>query len=73
MHASELHPASETALREWQIDRRVNRSGVSDDDPGLLEPIESGLLYYNFGGTYEEPGLANSELANASSLILKPP
>lgn len=42
--ARELHPASESALREWPIDRRVNRSGVGDDDPTLLEPIESGLL-----------------------------
>jgi putative SOS response-associated peptidase YedK len=24
MRASELHPASESALREWPIDRRVN-------------------------------------------------
>ena len=44
MEAKELHPASELALREWPIDRRANRSGVGDDDPTLLEPIESGLL-----------------------------
>lgn len=43
MEARELHPASESALREWPIDRRVNRSGIGDDDPTLLEPVESGL------------------------------
>lgn len=44
MEASELHPASESALREWPIDRRINRSGDGDDDPMTIEPIESGLL-----------------------------
>jgi hypothetical protein len=27
MEANELHPASESALREWPMDRRINRSG----------------------------------------------
>lgn len=44
MRASELHPASESALREWPIDRRVNKADVGDDDSTLLEPIESNLL-----------------------------
>ena len=44
MEANELHPASESILREWPIDRRMNRADVGDDDPTLLEPIESGLL-----------------------------
>lgn len=44
MRASELHPASESALREWPIDRRMNKANVGDDDPNLLEPIKSGLL-----------------------------
>jgi hypothetical protein len=33
MEASELHPACESALREYPIDRRINKSGVADDDP----------------------------------------
>ncbi len=45
MEASELHTAAESALREWPIDRRVNKAGVGDDDANVLEPIESGLLY----------------------------
>jgi hypothetical protein len=44
MHASELHPASESALREWPIDQRMNKADVGDGDPTVLEPIESGLL-----------------------------
>jgi putative SOS response-associated peptidase YedK len=44
MEASELHPASEGALREWPIDRRVNKADAGDDDPMMIEPIESGLL-----------------------------
>ncbi len=44
MAAEELHPAAESALREWPIDRRVNRTGVADYDPMVLEPLESGLL-----------------------------
>lgn len=44
MEAAELHPASETALREWPIDRRINKADVGDDDPMVLEPIESDLL-----------------------------
>lgn len=43
MEANELHPASESTLREWPIDRRMNRADVGDDD-STLEPIESVLL-----------------------------
>ena len=34
-----LKPAAESALREWIVSTRVNRTGVGDDDPTLLEPI----------------------------------
>ncbi len=44
MTKDELHPASESALREWPIDRRVNKADAGDDDPMTIEPIESGLL-----------------------------
>ncbi len=44
MSAAELRPASESALREFPIDRRINRSGDGDEDPMTIEPIESGLL-----------------------------
>ncbi len=40
----ELHRASESALREWPIDRRINMSAAGDDDPMVFEPIESGSL-----------------------------
>lgn len=33
MHARELHPASEPALREWPIDQRTNKADLGDDDP----------------------------------------
>jgi len=32
LHPRELHPASESALREWPLDPRVNRTGVGDYD-----------------------------------------
>jgi hypothetical protein len=35
--------ASGSALRERPIDRRVNRTGLGDDDLALSEPIESEL------------------------------
>jgi hypothetical protein len=44
LKANELHPAAESALREWPIDRRINRSGDGDDDPMTMEALESGLL-----------------------------
>jgi putative SOS response-associated peptidase YedK len=34
-----LKPASESALREWAISPRLNRTGVGDDDPTIIEPI----------------------------------
>jgi putative SOS response-associated peptidase YedK len=34
-----LKPAPESALREWTISPRLNRTGVGDDDPSIIEPI----------------------------------
>lgn len=36
-----LQPAAESALREWTVDRRVNRTGEGDDDPTIVEPVAS--------------------------------
>lgn len=33
-----LRPPPEDALHEWTVSPRVNRSGVGDDDPALVEP-----------------------------------
>jgi putative SOS response-associated peptidase YedK len=33
-----LRPPPEDALREWIVSPRVNRSGVGDDDPTMIEP-----------------------------------
>ena len=35
--AEALKPAAENALREWVVSKRVNRTGVGDDDPTLVE------------------------------------
>jgi putative SOS response-associated peptidase YedK len=35
--ASLLRPAREDSMREWVVSSRVNRSGVGDDDPTLIE------------------------------------
>ena len=35
-----LKPAAESALREWIVSRRVNRTGVGNDDPTLFDPVE---------------------------------
>ena len=35
--ADALRPAAESALREWPVSRRVNRTGVGDDDPTIIE------------------------------------
>lgn len=37
--ASLLRPARIDSLREWVVSPRVNRSGVGDDDPTLIEPV----------------------------------
>ncbi len=34
-----LQPAAESALREWTVDKRVNRTGEGDDDPTIVEPV----------------------------------
>jgi putative SOS response-associated peptidase YedK len=34
-----LRPPPEDALQEWIVSSRVNRSGVGDDDPTLIEAI----------------------------------
>ena len=34
-----LHPPPEDALQEWIVSPRVNRSGVGDDDPALIEAV----------------------------------
>jgi putative SOS response-associated peptidase YedK len=39
--ASLLRPASEDSLQEWIVSPRVNRSGVGDDDPTMIERVET--------------------------------
>jgi len=39
MGAEALRPAAEEALREWIVSKRVNRTGVGDDDPMIIEPV----------------------------------
>ena len=34
-----LKPAHESALREWPISPRINRTGANDDDPTIIEPV----------------------------------
>ena len=34
-----LQPAAESALREWIVSSRVNRTGHGDDDPTIVEPV----------------------------------
>jgi putative SOS response-associated peptidase YedK len=37
--ADALKCASESALREWLVSKRINRTGEGDDDPTVLEPL----------------------------------
>jgi putative SOS response-associated peptidase YedK len=39
--ADALRPAAEIALREWPVSRRVNRTGVGDDDPRIIEKVQA--------------------------------
>ncbi|MCW6513154.1 SOS response-associated peptidase [Lichenifustis flavocetrariae] len=34
-----LRPAAESALREWIVSARVNKTGQGADDPSLVEPV----------------------------------
>jgi hypothetical protein len=40
--ADALRPAAESALREWPVSRRVNRAGVGEDDPTIIERVDHG-------------------------------
>jgi hypothetical protein len=31
-----LKPARESALREWMVSKRMNRTGEGDDDPTII-------------------------------------
>ena len=44
MHHRAVNLPLTLTLREWPIDRRVNKADAGDDDPMTIEPIESGLL-----------------------------
>src|SRR5450755_3271449 len=35
--ADALRPAAESALREWPVSKRMNRTGEGDDDPTVIE------------------------------------
>ena len=39
--ADALRPAAESALREWSVSRRVNRAGVGEDDPTIIERLDA--------------------------------
>jgi len=32
-------PSNDLTLREWTVDRRVNKTGEGDDDPTIVEPL----------------------------------
>jgi len=34
-----LQLAAESALREWTVSTRVNKTGEGDDDPTTIEPL----------------------------------
>ena len=38
--AEALRPAAESALREWVVSSRVNRTGVGDDDPTIADQVD---------------------------------
>jgi putative SOS response-associated peptidase YedK len=37
-----LKPAPESALREWMVSKRMNRTGEGDDDPTIIEQVAEG-------------------------------
>jgi putative SOS response-associated peptidase YedK len=39
--AALLSPVRDDALRQWIISTRVNKAGVGDDDPALMEPANT--------------------------------
>jgi putative SOS response-associated peptidase YedK len=40
--AHELQSTAESALREWPVSRRLNRTGHGDEDPTIIESAEEG-------------------------------
>jgi putative SOS response-associated peptidase YedK len=47
--AALLRPAADDLLQEWIVSTRVNRAGVGDDDPALIEPIRPDAVTGRFG------------------------
>jgi hypothetical protein len=43
MAAEELHAAPDAKFKERRVSTRINRTGVGDDDPTILEPDELDL------------------------------
>src|SRR5208283_1125897 len=39
-----LRPAPNNLLRMWPVSKRVNKTGVGDDDPSLIEPFEASAI-----------------------------
>jgi len=39
-----LRPAPNDLLRMWPVSKRVNKTGVGDDDPSLIEPFEASAI-----------------------------
>lgn len=40
MTAGDLGPAPEKALREWHVTMQLNKTGVGDDDPKMIERVD---------------------------------
>jgi putative SOS response-associated peptidase YedK len=43
MGADDLKLAAEQAVRGWPVSKRLNRSGEGDDDPTILEPLDTAM------------------------------
>jgi hypothetical protein len=43
MEKDELHAAREVTFKERKVSKWMNRTGVGDDDPTILEPDELDL------------------------------
>jgi hypothetical protein len=50
--AEALKPAAEEKLREHLVSPRLNRTGVGDDDPTIIEPIGLEMVEFRWQAPY---------------------
>jgi hypothetical protein len=66
-----LCPAPESALREWLVSKRMNKTGIGDDDPTVL--IGSDTRRRSARGLFDHPDCTKYGIFRTYRSFLSPP